>query len=185
MKVASIVALMSVLGLSVTASPALPTACGPNANVLSESSFTHEGAEVKLTTISCPGSDVRGRSSLVNASKRQVSQCNTNSCSGISCNSAGVQPSISDCNSLTIALDGISSPILIPPGNGEIATLGTCAYIYINLDTVEYSLCASEWATLGIDTTTQCFTTFKTIIAGTCLSPGISGNNWEVIVTHS
>ncbi|KAJ6572435.1 hypothetical protein DFH09DRAFT_1152943 [Mycena vulgaris] len=184
MKFALLVSFMSVLGLSVTASPALPTSCGPNANILSESSFTHEGAEVKLTTISCPGSDVRGRGSLVNASKRQVvSQCNptTNPCSAISCSSAGVQPSLFDCNDLTIALDGISSDILISPGNGVIASLGTCAYIYLNLDTVEYSVCPSAFATWGIDTTTQCFTTFQTIIAGTCFSPEIAGNNWEVL----
>ncbi|KAJ6630017.1 hypothetical protein B0H10DRAFT_1939264 [Mycena sp. CBHHK59/15] len=188
MKFALLVAFTSVLGLSATASPALPTVCGPNANILSESSFTHEGAEVKLTTISCPGSDVRGRSSLVNTSKRQVvSQCNavTNPCSAISCNSAGAEPSIFDCNSLTIALDGLSSDILIPPSNGVIASLGTCAYIYFNLDTVEYSVCPSGFATWGIDTTTQCFTTFDTIIAGTCFSPEIPGNNWEVVILNS
>ncbi|KAJ7830568.1 hypothetical protein B0H14DRAFT_2806922 [Mycena olivaceomarginata] len=188
MKFALLVAFISVLGLSVTASPALPTACGPNANILGESTFTHEGAEVKLTTISCPGSNVRGRGSLVNAAKRQVvSQCSptTNPCSAISCNSAGVQPSLLDCNSLTIALDGISSNILIPADNGVIASLGTCAYIYLNLDTVEYSVCPIAFATWGIETTTQCFTTFQTTIAGTCFSPEIPGNNWQVQAVHS
>ncbi|KAJ7863992.1 hypothetical protein B0H14DRAFT_2737054 [Mycena olivaceomarginata] len=174
MKFALLVAFISVLGLSVTASPALPAACGPNANILGESTFTHEGAEVKLTTISCPGSNVRGRGSLVNAAKRQVvSQCSptTNPCSAISCN---------NCNSLTIALDGISSNILIPADNGGDASLGTCAYIYLNLDTVEYSVCPTAFATWGIETTTQCFTTFQTTIAGTCFSPEIPGNNWQV-----
>ncbi|KAJ6574217.1 hypothetical protein B0H19DRAFT_1063201 [Mycena capillaripes] len=183
MKFTLILAFISVFGLSGTASPALPSVCGPNANILGESSFTHEGTEVKLTTISCPGSNVRGRGSLVSASKRQVvSQCNptTNPCNAISCNSSGVQPSLFDCNSLTIALDGISSNILIPANNGVIASLGTCVYIYLNLDTVEYSVCPSAFATWGIDTTTQCFTTFQTTIAGTCFSPEIPGNNWQV-----
>ncbi|KAJ7209858.1 hypothetical protein C8J57DRAFT_1540201 [Mycena rebaudengoi] len=190
MKFALLVGFISVLGLSATASAALPEACGPNANILSESTFAHGGAEVKLTTLSCPGSVVRGGGSLMNASKRQaVSQCNaaTNPCSGIACNPAGVQPSLFDCNDLTIALDGLSAPVLIPPSNAVIGTLGTCAYIFINADTVEYSLCPSSLATWGIDTTTQCFTTTTSTIAGLCESSGIPnpGNNWLVLVQHS
>ncbi|KAJ7270487.1 hypothetical protein C8J57DRAFT_1321906 [Mycena rebaudengoi] len=188
MKFAILVGFISVLGLSGTVRSELPTACGPNANILSENTFTHQGAEVKLTTISCPGSDIRGRGSLVNSSKRQVvSQCNavTSPCSSLTCDSSGVQPSLFDCNDLTIALDGISTPILIPPGNGVIATLATCAYIFINLDTVEYSLCPIALATWGIDTTTHCFTTTTSTIAGTCLSSGVPGNDWGVLVGHS
>ncbi|KAJ7843935.1 hypothetical protein B0H13DRAFT_1909174 [Mycena leptocephala] len=145
MNFALLVAFASVLGLSVTASSVLPTACGPNANILSESSFAHKGAEVKLATISCPGSDVQGRGSLANASKRQVvSQCDavTNPCM---CDLRPEQPSLLDCNNLTIALDGLSDPLLIPPSTGVNATLATCTYIYINLDTVEYSVCGSTF----------------------------------------
>ncbi|KAJ7795165.1 hypothetical protein B0H14DRAFT_3158805 [Mycena olivaceomarginata] len=185
---ALLVAFISVLGLSVTASPALPTACGPNANILGESTFTHEGAEVKLTTISCPGSNVRGRGSLVNAAKRQVvSQCSptTNPCSAISCNSAGVQPSLLDCNSLNNC-----------PGRYIVQYSHSCRQWgdcfsrhmrlhYLNLDTVEYSVCPTAFATWGIETTTQCFTTFQTTIAGTCFSPEIPGNNWQVQAVHS
>ncbi|KAJ7271505.1 hypothetical protein C8J57DRAFT_1600972 [Mycena rebaudengoi] len=185
MKFALLLAFASVLDLLVTASPAFPTACGPTANILSESSFAHGGAEVKLTTISCLGSDVRGRGSLVNASKRQVvSQCDavSNPCM---CDLRPEQPSLFDCNDLTIALDGLSSPLLIPPSTGVIATLGTCTYIYINLDTVEYSVCGSAFGTLGIDTTTHCFTTLTTSIGGLCFSPEIPGNDWFVQVTAS
>ncbi|KAJ7021750.1 hypothetical protein C8F04DRAFT_1241159 [Mycena alexandri] len=188
MKFALLVAFASVLGLSVTASAVLPTACGPNANILSESSFAHKGAEVKLSTISCPGSDVRGRGSLVNALKRQVvSQCDavTNPCSSTVCDLRPEQPSLLDCNDLTIALDGLSDPLLIPPSTGVIATLATCTYIYINLDTVEYSVCGSAFGTLGIDTTTHCFTTSTTSIGGICFSPQVPGNDWFVQVEAS
>ncbi|KAJ7018460.1 hypothetical protein C8F04DRAFT_1243250 [Mycena alexandri] len=200
MKFALLVAFASVLGLSVTASSVLPTACGPNANILSESSFAHKGAEVKLSTISCPGSDVRGRGSLVNALKRQVvSQCDavTNPCSSTVCDLRPEQPSLLDCNDLTIALDGLSDPLLIPPSTGVIATLATCTYIYINLDTVEYSVCGSAFVaspdgpiirpkgTLGIDTTTHCFTTSTTSIGGICFSPQVPGNDWFVQVEAS
>ncbi|KAJ7342812.1 hypothetical protein DFH08DRAFT_1011207 [Mycena albidolilacea] len=180
MKFALLVAFASVLGLSGIASSVLPTVCGPNANILSESSFAHKGAEVKLATISCPGSDVRGRGSLVNAGKRQVvSQCDavTNPCM---CDLRPEQPSLLDCNDLTIALDGLSDPLLVPPSTGVIATLATCTYIYINLDTVEYSACGSAFGTLGIDTTTHCFTTSNTSIGGLCFSPQVPGNDWFV-----
>jgi hypothetical protein len=93
-----------------------------------------------------------------------------------------------------------AAPVLIPPSNAVIGTLGTCAYIFINADTVEYSLCPSSLvslsksqrlmgsiihpkATWGIDTTTQCFTTTTSTIAGLCESSGIPnpGNNWLVL----
>ncbi|KAJ7934183.1 hypothetical protein B0H13DRAFT_2262571 [Mycena leptocephala] len=107
MKFALLVAFAS---LSVTASSAFPAACGPNADILSESSFGHEGAEVKLATISCPGSDVRGRSSLVNASKRQVvTQCDTvaHPCIEVDCDFRPEQPLLPDCIALTTALNGL------------------------------------------------------------------------------
>ncbi|KAJ7772368.1 hypothetical protein B0H16DRAFT_1513236 [Mycena metata] len=176
MKLILLVTFASVLGL--TASSLLPTACGSNANILSESSFTHKGAEVKLTTISCPGSDVRGRSSLVNPTKPQVvSQCDAvaNPCISIVCDFRPEQPTLLDCNDLTIALEGLSDPILIPPSTGVNATLGTCTYIYVNLDTVEYSVCGSTFGTLSTETTTDCF---GTSIAGLCFSPQIPGNDW-------
>ncbi|KAJ7744178.1 hypothetical protein B0H16DRAFT_1858184 [Mycena metata] len=185
MKSALLVAFASVLGLSVTASTVFPAACGPNANILSESSFTHKGAEVKLVTISCPGSDVRGRGTLGNPSKRQaLSQCDalTNPCTGFECDLRADQPSLLDCNDLTIALDGLSDPILIPPSTGVVATLATCTYVYINTDTVEYSVCGSAFGTLGIDTTTHCFTSFTTSIGGICFSPETPGNDWVVQV---
>jgi hypothetical protein len=129
MKFALLVAFAS---LSVTASSAFPAACGPNADILSESSFGHEGAEVKLATISCPGSDVRGRSSLVNASKRQVvTQCDTvaHPCSTssffilasffrlafsveVDCDFRPEQPLLPDCIALTTALNGLGIHLL-------------------------------------------------------------------------
>jgi hypothetical protein len=49
--------------------------------------------------------------------------------------------------SLSIAADEVisASNILIPADNGVIASLGTCAYIYLNLDTVEYSVCPTAF----------------------------------------
>ncbi|KAJ6566054.1 hypothetical protein B0H19DRAFT_1373815 [Mycena capillaripes] len=198
MKLAMLVAFASVLSLSVTASSVLPTACGPNANILSESSFTHNGADVKVATISCPRSDVRGRGSLVNASKRQVvSQCDAvaHPCIAIECDFRPEQPSLLDCNDLTIALDALgiyflhrfrhrlmnsinsANPILIPPSTGVTIALATCTYVYVNLDTVEYSVCGSDIGTLGTDTTTDCVAS-STSIAGLCFSPQVPGNNW-------
>ncbi|KAJ7903145.1 hypothetical protein B0H13DRAFT_2335211 [Mycena leptocephala] len=181
MKFAILLAFTSVLGLSVTASSMLPTACGPNANILNESSFTHNGADVKLATISCPGSDIRGRGSLVNASKRQVvSQCDAvaHPCIAIECDLRPEQPSLLDCNDLTIALDGLSDPLLIPARTGMTITLATCTYVYVNLDTVEYSVCGSDIGTLGTDTTTDCSTTATNSIGGLCFSPQVPGDNW-------
>ncbi|KAJ6462077.1 hypothetical protein C8R45DRAFT_528376 [Mycena sanguinolenta] len=178
MKFALLVAFASVLGLSLTTSSAFPTACGPNADILTESSFAHEGAEVKIATISCPGSDVRGRSSLVNASKRQVvTQCDavTNPCN---CDFRPEQPTLSDCIALTTALAGLADPVLIPPGTGATATLGTCTYVYVNIDTVEYSLCGSAFGALGSQTTTSCATTSPPRAAGLCFSPEVPGNDW-------
>ncbi|KAF7346979.1 hypothetical protein MVEN_01450700 [Mycena venus] len=181
MKFTSLVAFASVLGLSVTASSVLPTACGPNANILSESSFAHKGAEVKLTTISCQGSDVRGRGSLANVSKRQVvSQCDavTNPCSSILCDIRPEQPSLLDCNELTISLDSLLDPILFPPSTGMMITLATCTYVYVNLDIVEYSVCGSTLGTLGMETTTHCVATSTNSNGGLCFSPEVPGNDW-------
>ncbi|KAJ7932168.1 hypothetical protein B0H13DRAFT_2263393 [Mycena leptocephala] len=178
MKFALLVAFAS---LSVTASSAFPAACGPNADILSESSFGHEEAEVKLATISCPGSDVRGRSSLVNASKRQVvTQCDAvaHPCIEVDCDFRPEQPLLPDCIALTTALNGLADPVLIPARTGATATLGTCTYVYVNIDTVEYSLCGSAFGALGSQTTTSCATTSPPRAAGICFSPGVPGNDW-------
>jgi hypothetical protein len=118
----------------------------------------------------------------VNASKRQVvSQCDAvaHPCSmfvlcilasffvdlrsvAIECDLRPEQPSLLDCNDLTIALDGLcihflhrfrhglmnsinsADPLLIPARTGMTITLATCTYVYVNLDTVEYSVCGSD-----------------------------------------
>ncbi|RDB25267.1 hypothetical protein Hypma_007597 [Hypsizygus marmoreus] len=184
MKFAS--ALTYMLALFVVASTARPTLedlCGVDAVLLEESTtIIHDGEVMRITTTSCRGfANITSDSFSAGLSKRAVTQCDPSptACS-ILCDPSQVQPSLSDCNRLNIALDQLTpNDFLVPAQTARGFSLGTCAFVFGNPDIVDYNVCAIGLATRGLSIATRC------MVTGFCISPGVSNNNWFVEVIHS
>ena len=136
------------------ARPSIRESCGADAQVIDKKTLvTSSGKELTFTTRLCPGfATLRNATTTPSiVRKRQISQCGTtcefknynsvsflilSTGSSVECNTEAIQPSVSDCDTLTNELISLNEIFALLPGQAVEVYYDTCFYEYGNPDTV-------------------------------------------------
>ena len=147
------------------ARPSIRESCGTDAQVIDKKTLvTSSGKELTFTTRLCPGFAALRNATTTPSTvrKRQIEQCSpTGTCecrayisvlflisftgSSVECDTQVLQPSVSDCDTLTNELISLNEIFALLPGQAVEVYYGTCFYEYGNSDTVTYDVCTSSF----------------------------------------
>ncbi|KAI0039370.1 hypothetical protein FA95DRAFT_1567215 [Auriscalpium vulgare] len=177
----SFLVLASALVGGVLARQSPRQACGAG-EVLSKSTLFHDGKEIQVVTKTCPSLNA---TAPVKIEKRQYAQC-TDGCAKILCEDYGNQPFVSDCQVITNALEAqYPAEFSVPAGTYAEWSYYSCAYAFINFDSIPYNVCYINFGYNAIIVADDCFGDWPAPSAtpgAACASPGTPGNDWGIEV---
>ncbi|KAI0290043.1 hypothetical protein BC826DRAFT_970640 [Russula brevipes] len=179
--IASVVALSSILVSGSTIQldrRGPPSICGEGSELLDETSVSHGGKTILVSTSTCPPTKrdtTVPKRSAIDIDKRQ-NICTDGGCTVI-CATTPATASLPNCATL---IDYIASyaPQIRCWDNPSWA-FGTCGVLVANADTVAYTIC---YSTIASDATLAVGTCFGTTAAAACIGSGAAGDNYVVAI---
>jgi len=183
--IASVVALSSILvsGSTIHLDRRGPLSiCGEGSELLDETSVSHGGKTILVSTSTCPPTKRDtpvAKRSAINIDKRQ-NICTDGACTVV-CDPIPATPaSVADCKTL---IDYIASfaprRLTLPAGQVQAWSIGTCGVLVANADTIPYTIC---YKTIASDAALAVDGCFKTTAAAICVGSGASGDNYAVAI---
>ncbi|KAI0264457.1 hypothetical protein BC834DRAFT_265197 [Gloeopeniophorella convolvens] len=177
-----------VSGSSVPLSPSLLDTCGEGGKVLEKNSIEHDGKTIEFVSTTCPKlKSSANATELAALEKRQTVCSEVPSACSIQCqNLSSSQPFMSDCQVITNYLESFyPASFSSPAGTYQAWSYYSCTYAFLNLDTINYSVCYLQLGYNAAITSSDCFGDWPAPSAtkgATCNGPMTSGQKWEIAV---
>ncbi|KAI0290030.1 hypothetical protein BC826DRAFT_1187486 [Russula brevipes] len=161
-----------------------PSICGEGSVVLDETSVSHDGSTILVSTSTCPPTKrdtTVPKRSTINIDKRQ-NICTDGACT-VKCDTTPATSPAADCTPL-IKYIASFAPGKLTLAAGAIQTWsnGTCGIAAINVDTVSYTIC---YSTIASDATLAANACLGKTSDGACIGSGASGDNYAVGITSN
>ncbi|KAI0290037.1 hypothetical protein BC826DRAFT_1106668 [Russula brevipes] len=159
-----------------------PSICGEGSKLLDETSVSHDGKTILVSTSTCPPTKrdaTVSKRSAINIDKRQ-NICTDGACRLTCETSTKAATTVADCTTLIdyiASFSYASGNLTVGAGELKSWTSGTCGIGVLNYDTVPYTIC---YETIAYDTTLALAKCFGTTAGAVCTGSGASGDNYVV-----
>ncbi|KAI0039368.1 hypothetical protein FA95DRAFT_1577633 [Auriscalpium vulgare] len=165
--------------------------CTESGGIIDQSTFVHDGKEIRFVRTSCPG--IANYTSPVLAGRQNFEWCTDGDCVPSCYNFTETeQPLIADCEVLTnFFVTVVEDPPFfhVPAHSSAGYEYSTCVYSFLNSDSVPYDVCYSDFGTSSFNTANECFGNYPA--AGStrgafCAAPPIEGGNpWYLEIYYA
>ncbi|KAI0264456.1 hypothetical protein BC834DRAFT_970785 [Gloeopeniophorella convolvens] len=189
----AILSVLATVSTVVRASTVIPRAssvleaCGEGGEVLEKTSIEHDGKTIEYKSTACPKLKTFSNSTVARGlDKRQIVCSEVPGACTIECaDLSSAQPFAEDCQFITNYLEGFyPSSFSSPAGTAQEWSYFSCTYAFVNLDTIDYSVCYLQLGYNAAITTNDCFGDYpapQATSGGGCLGSQTAGQKWEIM----